>query len=302
MPMNLKHFRVFCDVAATRSFSRGAAQSRISQSAATQLVLKLERHFGTVLLDRTKRPPALSAAGQVVYQGFRDILDRAAAMEEQVRTQSEDIRGEVRVAAIYSVGLYVMNRCMQAFLRRYPQAKARLEFLPPARVYEAVLQQQADLGLVSYPKAGRGLSVIPLRTEAMALVCHPAHRLARLRKVTIDQLQGEAFVSFDPGLIIRREIDRTLRKHGVQVDVVMEFDNIETMKQAVEIGVGVSILPEPTVHAEIERGVLVAPLGLPDLRRPLGIIHRTRRAFPPSITRFIELLRASREDLPEIAH
>jgi DNA-binding transcriptional LysR family regulator len=301
MPTNLKHFRVFCDVAATRSFSRGAALSRISQSAATQLVLKLERHYDTTLVDRSKRPLALSAAGQICYQGFREILDRAAAIEEQVRSQGEDIRGEVRVAAIYSVGLYAMNRCMQAFLRRYPQTKARLEFLPPARVYEAVVQQGVDLGLVSYPKAGRGLSVIPLRTEAMALVCNPAHRLARIRKVTVDHLRGEAFVGFDPGLIIRREIDRYLRRHEVEVDVVMEFDNIETMKQAVEIGAGVAILPEPTVRAELERGVLVAPLALADLRRPLGIIHRSRREFPPSVARFVELLRASQEEPPELA-
>jgi DNA-binding transcriptional LysR family regulator len=302
MPTNLKHFRVFCDVAATRSFSRGAALNRISQSAATQVVLKLEHHFGTELVDRSKRPLALSAAGQVCCQGFGEILDRWSAIEEQMRSQGEEIRGVVRVAAIYSVGLYAMNRCMQAFLRRYPRAQARLELLPPDRVYEVVRQQNVDLGLVSYPKAGRGLSVIPLRSEEMALVCHPSHRLARLRKVTVDQLQGEAFVGFDSALIIRREIDRYLRRQGLAVDVVMEFDNIETVKQAGQIGVGVSILPEPTVHVELERGSLLAPIVFSDLRRPLGIIHRSRPAFPPRVERFIELVRASQEDGAESSH
>ena len=298
--MNLKQLKVFCDVAATRSFSRGAAQNGVSQSAATQLVHQLERQLGARLFDRSKRPLALTPAGQICFQGYREVLDRCTTVQQRVRSQGEDITGEVRVVAIYSVGLYAMNRCMQSFLRRYPKAKLRLEFQPPTRVYDAVRKQEADLGVVSYPKASRSLSVVPLRTEAMVMVCSPSHRLARIKNVTGEQLRGETFVTFESGLIVRREIDKYLRQHRVMVDITMEFDNIETIKQAVEIGAGISILPEPTVRVEVERGMLaIVPLEMGELRRPLGIIHRARKAFTPSVARFVELLRASQDEQPQ---
>ena len=294
--MQIRHLKVFCDVAATRSFSRGAALNHVTQSAATQVVRQIEKHLGVDLIDRSKRPLVLSPAGQICYQGSREILDRWTVIQEQVRSRGEDLRGVVRVAAIYSVGIYAMNRTMQAFMTRHPKAKVRLEFLPPNRVYEEVRKQEADLGVVSYPRVSRGIAVIPLRNEEMCLVCSPAHRLARIRRLGVEQLQGEAFVAFEAGLMIRREIDGYLRRQGVQVDVVMEFDNIETIKQAVEIGAGVSILPRPTVQAEVERRSLeIAPLAIGDLRRPLGIIHRARRPFAPRVARFVELLKASQQ-------
>ena len=299
MPLTLKQLRVFCDVVATRSFSRGAALNGISQSAATQVVRQLEEHLGVRLIDRSKRPLGVYPAGQVCFQGYREVLDRCATVAQRVRSRGEEISGDVRVAAIYSVGLYAMNRCMQDFIRLFPKVKVRLEFQPPAKVYESVRKQEADLGVVSYPRASRSLGVVPLRTEGMVLVCSPNHRLARLKKASIDQLQGEAFVTFAAGLSIRREIDKYLRQHRVKVDTTMEFDNIETIKQAVEIDAGISILPKPTVQAEVQRGTLViAPLGIEDLRRPLGIIHRARKAFTPGMARFVELLRASHDELP----
>jgi DNA-binding transcriptional LysR family regulator len=210
-----------------------------------------------------------------------------------VRSLRKEIAGQVRVAAIYSVGLHDMSQAMQNFMRQYPKAKVRLEFLHPSRVYEAVLNEDVDLGIVSYPTAARGLTVIPLRTENMVLVCCPSHRLAGMKRVTIGQLRGENFIGFDRELIIRRELDRYFRENQVTVNVVMEFDNIETIKQAVEIGSGVSILPEPTVRKEIQTGTLVTvPLAIRRLRRPIGIIHRQRKMFTPTIIKLIELLKS----------
>ena len=125
----------------------------------------------------------------------------------------------------------------------------------------------------------------------MVLVCHPQHRLTREKAVTAEHLQGEDFVAFDRDLSIRKEVDRYLRQRSVTIRVVLEFDNIETIKQAVEIGAGVSILPEPTVRQECQRGSLVAVrLIAPELRRPIGIIHRQRKVFTPTAAKFVELL------------
>jgi DNA-binding transcriptional LysR family regulator len=212
-------------------------------------------------------------------------------VEARVRSLRMEISGLVRVASIYSVGLHDMSRCMQDFMRRYPKAKVRLEYLRPNKVYEAVLNAEVDLGVISYPAASPDLNVIPLRSERMVLVCPPEHRLAREKAVTAEHLQGEDFVSFDRDLSIRKEIDRYLRQRSVNIRVVMEFDNIETIKQAVQIGAGVSILPAPTVQEESRSGSLVAiRLIAPELRRPIGIIHRHRKVFTPTAAKFIELL------------
>ncbi len=289
--MNIETLRIFCDVVQRQSFSRGAAVNDVSQSAATQSVHRVERHFGVQLVDRTKRPFVLTPEGQVCYEGFREVVELYDVAEARVHSMREEIGGVVRVAAIYSVGLHDMRQCMQDFMRRYPEAKVRLEFSHPSRVREAVLNADVDLGILSYPTPSPDLNIIPLRSERMVLVCHCGHRLAREEAVTAEHLQNEDFVGFDPDLSIRKEIDRYMQQRGVKIRRVMEFDNIETIKQAVGIGAGVSILPEPTVREETRNGSLAAVnLIAPEIRRPIGIIHRQRKVFTLAATKFIELL------------
>jgi len=295
--MNIETVRIFCDVVQHQSFSRGAAMNGVSQSAATQSVHRMEKHFGVQLVDRSKRPFVLTPEGQACYEGFREVLEMYDAVEARVRSLRAEITGTVRVAAIYSVGLHDMRLSMQDFMRRYPKAKIRLEYLRPNKVIEAVLGAEADLGIISYPLATPDLTIIPLRSEKMVLVCHPEHKLAREKAVTAEHLRGEDFVGFDRDLSIRKEIDRYLRQRSVTINMVAEFDNIETIKQAVEIGAGVSILPEPTVREEIQSKTLAAVrLIAPELKRPIGIIHRQRKVFTPTASKFVELLEALHGD------
>jgi DNA-binding transcriptional LysR family regulator len=290
--MHLKSLKVFCDVVYRRSFSRGAEENGISQSGASQVVNQLEQRLGVKLIDRSKRPFALTPEGDIYYEGCRKIVERYFALEEQVRTLHEEVAGRVRVASIYSVGLHHMNRYLHQFLVQYPKANVRLEYLHPHRVYDAVENDQADLGLVSYPKASRTMKAIPWRVEPMVLVCSPNHRFAKLAKVGLAEVAGEPIVGFDSELTIRREIDRALFEHRGDINVVMEFDNIETIKRAIEIDAGVALLPAPTIVREVEAGTLAAvPLANGELVRPLGIIYRRGKDLGVTVRRFIDLLR-----------
>ncbi|HTO10634.1 MAG TPA: LysR family transcriptional regulator substrate-binding protein, partial [Candidatus Binatia bacterium] len=133
--------------------------------------------------------------------------------------------------------------------------------------------------------------IVSLREEAMAFVCHPGHRLARRKSVLPGDLHGEAFIAFDPELTIRKSIDRALRQRNVKVNIVMEFDNIETIKQAIIIAAGVSILPRHTVQKEASIRTLAAvEVGIPDLVRPVGIVHRRHRRLTPTAERFVQML------------
>ncbi|HEX3998360.1 MAG TPA: LysR family transcriptional regulator [Pirellulales bacterium] len=296
--MHFKALKIFCDVVYRRSFSRAADENGISQSGASQVVHQLECRLGVKLVDRSKRPFMLTPEGEVFYEGCRKLLDRYNALEEEVRTMHEEVAGRVRVASIYSVGLHHMSRYLQQFLSQYPKANVRLEYLHPHRVYEVVESDQADLGLVSYPKASRSLQAILWREEPMMLVCAPSHRFARRGRIELEELAGQPVVGFDADLTIRREIDRVLHLHDVEVRVVMEFDNVETIKRAIEIDAGIGLLPQPTVLREVEAGTLAAvPLATDELVRPLGIIHRRGKDLGVTVRRFIDLLCSEGKDL-----
>ena len=290
--MHLKSLKILCDVVYRRSFSRAAEDNGISQSGVSQVITQLESRLGVKLIDRSKRPFALTSEGEVYYEGCRKIVDRYFALEEEVRSLHGEVAGRVRVAAIYSVGLHHMSRYVQEYMTQYPKANVRLEYLHPHRVYEAVENDQADIGLVSYPKSSRSVKAILWREEPMMLVCSPSHRFANRDRVALNELTGESVVSFDPDLTIRRELDRALAAHNTEVRVVMEFDNIETIKRAVEIETGIAFLPEPTIAREVAAGTLAAvPLASDELVRQLGILHRRGKELGVTVRRFIELLR-----------
>ena len=236
--MHLETLRLYCDVVRHRSFSRGAAQNVVSQSAASQAMQQLEAELGVALLDRTKRPFVVTPEGQAFYEACRGLLESWEKAKAEIAAVKARVDGTVRVAAIYSVGLHDVSRPMQQFSSLYPEARVQLECLHPHKVVEAVVQGEADVGIMSYPPADRTLAIVPLRSEPMAFVCHPNHRLARRRVVMPADLNGETFVAFDAGLTIRKAIDRALRQHNVKVNTVMEFDNIETIKQAIIIAAG----------------------------------------------------------------
>ena len=293
--MQLKSLKIFCDVVRRRSFSRGAGDNGISQSSASQVVHQLEQHLGVQLLDRSKRPFVLTPAGERYYAGCRQVVRQLTRLEDDVRTFREDHDGQLVVASIYSAGLAHMSAFLRRFSAEHPAAKVRLEYLHPDRVSTAVEQGDVDLGLVSYPEESRVLQALPWRNEPLAIVCHPKHPLAGKETVSWKELDGESFVAFESDLRIRAEIDRALMVHHVNVHVALEFDNIETMKRAIEINEGISILPEPTVAGEIAAGRLALVRFETDApERPLGIIHRRDRVPARIGLQFVKMLQ---EDL-----
>src|SRR5205085_9948489 len=116
----------------------------------------------------------------------------------------------------------------------------------------------ADLGLVSFPKKTPHLVAVSWREEEMVLACAPNHPLASRLAVPMKDLNDTAYVHFDKNLIVRRRVDKVLREHDVTVNVVAEFDSIENIKQAVLVGAGVAILPEPTIRREVKARTLAA--------------------------------------------
>jgi DNA-binding transcriptional LysR family regulator len=260
---------------------------------------ELEKTFGIQLVDRSVRPLALTEAGELYVGLCNDLLSRKADFDTAIERLKGRVGGSVRVASIYSVGLSEMTRLEEEFRARYPEADLRVSYLRPEKVYEAVLLDRADIGLVSYPEATVEIDVIDWRQERMVVVTSPSHPLAQRVWLQPGDLDGQEFVGFDEDLPISRAVAEYLKNAGVKVKTVMRFDNIQMMKEAVAIGSGIAILPVRILRAELEQNRLSAlRLDSPPLYRPLGIIHLRKKRFGPAAESFLALLR---EDEPAAA-
>jgi len=234
----------------------------------------------------------LTEAGRLYYEFCRDVLRRREEFEEALEKLKGRVQGTVRVAAIYSVGLSDMSRLERELSRRMPEAVLLVEYLRPEKVYDAVVTDQADLGLVSYPESNREITAIPWREEKMMVAAAPSHPLAARETLDLADLAQQSFVAFDDDLRVGREVKRYMRENGAQLNVAMHFDNIQTMKEAVVLGSSISIMPVRVLRNDIEQGRLVAiPIKGCTLVRPLGIIHRRRKTFNQATRTFLELLR-----------
>ena len=294
--MQIESLKVFCDIVRLRNFSQAAAENNVTQSMASQTVHNLEQHLNIQMIDRSQRPWKLTPEGQEFYKGCRDVVERYHNLEAAVKKLHNKVSATIRVASIYSVGLRHMGFYIHQYSQLYPWVQVKIDYLNPDRVYESVLNDQVDIGIVSFPRSRRDLEVIPWQEENMVLACYPTHRLARKKRAALSQLANEPFIGFDKNLDIRKEMDRLLKKHGVSTNIILEFDNIEVIKQAVEIGNGVSILPFPTLEKEVKLGTLCSiPLANGKFTRPLGIIHRKGIMFNQNIANFINLLQSRKK-------
>lgn len=296
--MQLESLKIFCDVIRHRSFSHAAELHDITQSAVSQIVSQLEKRMNVKLIDRSTRPLQLTPLGSTYYDGCKVLLEQYDALEARIRSAEVEISGTVMVAAIYSVGLSDMEQYTRRFQAELPKTQVHIDYLHPDRVYERVTDGTADLGLVSFPRKAANLASVNWREEEMVLACSPKHPLASRLAVAMHDIEGLAYVHFDKNLNVRRRVDKFLREQGVSVDVVAEFDSIENIKQAVSIGAGVAILPEPTIRREVKARTLTA-VRLFECRfvRPLAIIHRRGNRLSAAAKRFMELLLE-----PEAAH
>ncbi len=291
--MQIETLKIFCDLVETRSFSQAAERNFVTQSAVSQQVRGLESRFKRRLLERVRgrRELHLTQEGEAFYEASREVLQAYAHLEESMRQLSGTVGGTVRVATVYSVGLHELPPVVREFMALYPRAKIDLEYSRTTRVVRDVLSGAVDVGVVAYPERRRGLEIVPLGGDRLVFICQPGHPFAKRKKLRAADLQGQNFVHFERDIPTRRATDRILRAHGVTVQRAAEFDNIETIKRAVEVGLGVAIVPRPSVLDERRSGQLaVVPLVEPEWERAVGAVYRSDRALSTAARKFVELL------------
>jgi DNA-binding transcriptional LysR family regulator len=290
--MQIESLKVFCDLAETKSFTKAAQINSVTQSAVSQTISALERRFKSLLIERSKKNFRLTPEGEVFYDYSKRILQTCDALHSKLQEIEDVISGNIRLATVYSIGLHVLPPYVTTFLKRYPSVNVHVEYKRDNQVYENVLGNVVDLGLVAYPTRDPRLEVVSLRTDKLVLICHPQHPFAEKKSIKVKALNGQKFINFEKDIPTCRALEKIFKEHRVTVDQVMQFDNIETVKRAVEIDSGVAIVPQETVTQEIAKETLKAvELENGAYSRPLAVIYKKSKVLSPAIKHFIAMLK-----------
>ena len=290
--MQIDSLKVFCDLAETESFTKAAQINNVTQSAVSQQISALERAFKSLLIERSKKKFRLTREGQVLYDYSKQIIQTYESLHSRLQELKDIISGTIRVATIYSIGLHDLPPYIKRFMKSYPTVNIHVEYRRANQVYEDVLSNVVDLGLVAYPVRDSKLEIVPLRKEPLVLIAHPQHPFAKQKSIKLKALAGQKVISFEPDIPTRKALDKILKEHDVEVNHVMEFDNVETVKRAVEIDAGISIVPQGTVTQEIAKQTLIA-VNIEDgeFYRPLAAIFKKNKVLSPAMKQFLAILK-----------
>ncbi len=291
--MQIENFKIFADLVETKSFSKAAKLNGITQSAVSQQARAMERNFKTLMIDRSQKQFNLTREGQRIYEAAKEILHVYEKLESELQEMKKVISGTIRISTIYSIGLHELPPYVKRFLQSFPSVNVRIEYRRSNLVYEDILHNAVDFGLVAFPQKQRQIEMLPFRNDRLVLITHPNHPLAKGPEVDLKTLSGYKFIGFDPDIPTRKAVDTIFRDNKLEITPVMEFDNIETVKRAVEIDHGIAIVPQATVQQELRQGTLaLVPFKGKEFTRPLAILHRKGRVLTPAMKKFVEMLAA----------
>lgn len=294
--MHIETLKVFCDLVDLQSFSLAAERNFITQSAVSQQIKTLEEKFKRRLLERVRgrREVKLTSSGEVFYRECKNVLTAYEQLNENLRGLVGKIGGTVKVATVYSVGLHELPSKVGEFMTKFASAKIDLEYSRTTKVVRDVQNGTVELGVLAFPEPRRGLTVVQMPANRLVLICPTDHKFAKKSQIKTKDLNGLDFVLFERDTPTRKATDRILKTHGVEVKKVAEFDNIETIKRAVQVGFGLAILPLPSVTDEERSGQLaVIKLAEKEWVRPVGVIYRSDRSLSLAAKKFVQLLEST---------
>ena len=286
--MQIASLKAFCDLAESKSFTEAAQINGVTQSAISQQITMMERSFKSLLIERSKKHFRLTPEGQVLYDCSKQIVQIYQSLDHKILELLDLVSGSIRVATISSIGLHDLPPYVKKFVQRHPTVNIQVDYRGDQQVYEDVHRNNVDLGLIVYPVKDPKLEIIPLRKDPLVLICHPLHPFAKEKTIKLKALDGQNIISFEPDSLTRQAVDDILAEHGVAVKREMEFENVETVKRAVEILAGISIVPKSTVIQEIDRKTLIAvEIEDGEFFRPTAAIYQKNRVLSPAIKQFL---------------
>lgn len=285
--LNLFFLKTFVDTAKTGSVKTAALRNFVTQPAVTQHIRLIESHLDCRLFERRSKKMVLSPNGHAFLPYAENLLKQYEESLMRMRELNGLFIGTISIATIYSIGLYQLQPIVRAFLKKFPKINIRLEYHPFDVIYEKVADQTVDFGFVAFPKARPEIRADVFAEEHMVLAQSPEHPVFKKKRLALSDLHEARFVSFSGRTPTRMAVDAFLEKHHVAPAVVNEYDDIETLKSAIGLGIGCSIVPAETIARELrERSLEIVKTDGMHFKRPLGILYARNKSFTESAREF----------------
>ncbi len=287
--MHLEYFKIFSDLVEKRSFSDAAKSNGITQSAVSQQLKTMENHFNAQIVDRSQKQFRLTQEGEKIYRDSQEILRLYRKLQQEISELGDMVSGTIHIASTYSVGMQIVPNFVKSFIKSYPSIDFRLNYYQSIKVYDDVINNVADIGFVPYPQPNKLIDAHTFMKEPLVLVCSNKNKLAKRKTIQIKELSGQKLISYLSTMVSHKSIMAQLKSEGVSIELVKQFDNIDMIKQAVEIDLGVAILPISAVST-LNKGQNLHCIEFKDKRfsRDIALIHRKGKILTSSVKKFIE--------------
>lgn len=275
-----RRLQVFHTVARLLSFTKAAESLHMTQPAVTFQVRQLEEHFNTRLFDRTHNRISLTEAGRAVFKSAERIFELYSEMENAVRAITGEVSGDLTIGASTTIAEYMLPPLLGDFRERYPEVNIHLKVSNTEGIVAMVENNAIDLGIVEAPVANKNLAVETCKRDHLVAIVPPDHPLATIGEVRIEQLLEYPFICREEGSGTREVIVEYLEIQtgcGRALKIAMELGSPESIKGAVEAGMGVSVVSETTIQKELKLKTLVALQLNPPLNRPFSFVHQKQK-------------------------
>ena len=272
--MELNELQVLQAVAAERSFSRAATRLHRTQPAVSQAIRRLEDELGERLFDRSSKGGRLTEAGTILLDYAERLTRLKDEAEGAVRELQELRRGRV-VIGVNEAAVHVLLPIVVQFREAYPHAQVEMRRVQSRQIPGEVLNRSLDFGLVTFPPGERGLLSVPLGVDELVMLTHPTHPLARRRQVTMEEFGRQTVIAHNDPSPRRERVLRLFEQKHAPINIQMSLPSLDGIKRAVEMNLGVALLPRRCALSEIARKQLAA-VRVPQLRVPrsLRLLYR----------------------------
>lgn len=296
-----RRLQVFYTVAKLLSFTKAAEALHMTQPAVTFQVRQLEEHYNTRLFDRSHNRISLTEVGSEVFAYSARIFELYDEMDSTVREMTGNVSGVLLLGASTTIAEYMLPSLLGAFKREFPEVNIRLRVSNTDGIVSMVEENDIDLGVVEAPVNNKNLAVEVCRMDDLVAVLPPDHPLADTSAIGVADLLAYPYIAREEGSGTRGVIMEYLRECGFsaeELNVGMELGSPESIKGAVEAGMGVTILSRTTIQKELELGTLTGVALAPPLKRPFSFVHQKQRFRMRVIQELLDFARKYCETTP----
>ncbi|MGH8298899.1 MAG: LysR substrate-binding domain-containing protein [Steroidobacteraceae bacterium] len=290
--IKLKDLRYLVALADTRHFGRAAERCFVSQPTLSAQLKKLEQYLGVQLVERQPRNVSLTAAGGQIAARARRILEASDEVVTLARAHRDPLAGRLRLALLPTIGPYLLPRVSQSIRRALPRLELHLYEYQTAPLLEKLRAGELDLGILALPVDLEGLEARELFAEPFTVVVPERHRLAKRERVQAAELEGERLLLLEEGHCLRDQALEVCSRARVDASQDFRATSLETLRQMVATGAGVTLLPELATKGAYgrARGVVVLPFAKPSPVRHIGAVWRKTSARRPAIEAVCKLV------------